>query len=84
MSENNIMKLKKLLPYLDSESTVRIYTTFDDDGDPSYEGPVYNVPYRLLNYTLVKSEENNNSEAICPCLNSSSTEPIIRITLKEE
>lgn len=44
------IKLKKILPLLESSLDVEIYAIDEDDSTPVYKGDVYDIPYFLLNY----------------------------------
>ena len=48
------MKLKKILPYLDSLATVIIWDMTEDvkNGENVFHGPVMDTPYYLLDFYL--------------------------------
>ncbi len=63
------MKLKKVLKYVDSYITCRIWAgdNPDDEFKIVYEGATLNVPKELKkNYRLIKAKENGGDEAMFP------------------
>lgn len=81
------MKLGKILPYIDCGVTVRIYDQIgaygSDKWEIVYEGYAYHIPWIYVNRKLIKAEDNDYNEAICPYIDKDGN-PAIRITLAEE
>lgn len=78
------MKLKKLLPYLDALTKIRIFQNIGNESyepkwDIVFEGYVMDIPWSLINYRLIEAENNEDSEAICPYIDGKDS--CIRITL---
>lgn len=77
------MKLKKILPYLDACTTVRIFqnvSSREEQWEIVYEGPIFDIPWTLLKYHLIEMEDNEDSEAICPYTDDKGN-ACLRITL---
>ena len=63
------LKLKQVLPYIDSGINIRIYDQVSVNGDQweiVFEGPVYEVPWIYADRNLIEADDNEDSEAICP------------------
>ena len=80
------LKLKQVLPYIDSEIDIRIYDQVSVNGDQweiVFEGPVYKVPWIYADRNLIDACDNDRSEAMCPYVDKKG-QACLRITLAEE
>ena len=80
------LKLKQVLPYIDSSIDIRIYDQVSVNGDQweiVFEGPAYNVPWVYADRKLIEADDNEGSEAICPYVNEKG-QTCLRITLADE
>ena len=80
------LKLKQVLPYIDSGINIRIYDQVSVNGDQweiVFEGPVYNVPWVYAERHFIEADDNEGSEAMCPYVNEKG-QACLRITLADE
>lgn len=56
------MKFKKIRKNIDQDSDIRIWL----DDELVFEDAVFNCPKKFDKYKLIKPENNENSEALCP------------------
>ena len=80
------LKLKQVLPYVDSNIDIRIYDQISVNGDQweiVFEGPAYEVPWVYADRSLIDAYDNDGSEAICPYVDKKG-QACLRITLAEE
>ena len=80
------LKLKQVLPYIDSGIDIRIYDQVSVNGDQweiVFEGPVYEVPWIYANRNLIDAYDNDRSEAMCPYVDEKG-QACLRITLADE
>ena len=80
------LKLKQVLPYIDSGIDIRIYDQVSINGDQQeivFEGPVYKVPWIYADRSLIDACDNDRSEAMCPYVNEKG-QTCLRITLADE
>ena len=80
------LKLKQVLPYIDSGIDIRIYDQVSVNGDQweiVFEGPAYDVPWVYADRKLIETDDNEGSEAICPYVNEKG-QTCLRITLADE
>ena len=80
------LKLKQVLPYIDSEIDIRIYDQVSVNGDQweiVFEGPAYKVPWIYADRNLINAYDNDSSEAICPYVDEKG-QACLRITLADE
>ena len=80
------LKLKQVLPYIDSGIDIRIYDQVSVNGDQweiVFEGPAYKVPWIYANRNLIDAYYNDRSEAMCPYVDEKG-QACLRITLADE
>ena len=80
------LKLKQVLPYIDSGINIRIYDQVSVNGDQweiVFEGSAYKVPWIYANRNLIDACDNNRSEAMCPYIDEKG-QACLRITLADE
>ena len=80
------LKLKQVLPYIDSCIDIRIYDQVSINGDQweiVFEGPAYSIPWVYANRKLIEVDDNEGSEAICPYVDEKG-QACLRITLADE
>ena len=80
------LKLKQVLPYVDSDIDIRIYDQVSVNGDQweiVFEGPVYKVPWIYADRSLIDDYDNDRSEAMCPYVDEKG-QACLRITLADE
>ena len=80
------LKLKQVLPYVDSDIDIRIYDQVSVNGDQweiVFEGPVYKVPWIYADRNLIDAYDNDRSEAMCPYVDEKG-QACLRITLADE
>ena len=80
------LKLKQVLPYIDSYIDIRIYDQVSVNSgqwEIVFEGPVYEVPWIYAERHLIEADDNEGSEAICPYVNEKG-QTCLRITLADE
>ena len=80
------LKLKQILPYIDSGINIRIYDQVSANGDQweiVFEGPVYKVPWIYADRNLIEADDNEGSEAMCPYVDEKG-QACLRITLADE
>lgn len=80
------LKLKQVLPYIDSGICIRIYDQVSVNGDQweiVFEGPTYNVPWVYADRNLIEACDNDRSEAMCPYVDEKG-QACLRITLADE
>ena len=80
------LKLKQVLPYIDSGIYIRIYDQVSVNGDQweiVFEGPVYEVPWIYTDRSLIDAYDNDRSEAMCPYVDEKG-QACSRITLADE
>ena len=80
------LKLKQVLPYIDSSIDIRIYDQVSVNGDQweiVFEGPVYDVPWVYADRSLIDACDNEGSEAMCPYVDEKG-QACLRITLTDE
>ena len=80
------LKLKQVLPYIDSGIDIRIYDQVSVNGDQweiVFEGPAYEVPWIYADRNLIEADDNEGSEAMCPYVDKKE-QACLRITLAEE
>lgn len=80
------LKLKQVLPYIDSCIDIRIYDQVSINGDQweiVFEGPVYKIPWIYTDRNLIDAYDNEGSEAICPYVDERG-QACLRITLADE
>jgi len=57
------MKLKKFLKLIEPLDEVTIYTQYDEDGSPTYEGDILHIPWWLMNDAKVVKMKNEDKPA---------------------
>ena len=80
------LKLKQILPYIDSGINIRIYDQVSVNGDQweiVFEGPAYKVPWIYADRNLIDAYDNDRSEAMCPYVDEKG-QASLRITLADE
>ena len=80
------LKLKQVLPYIDSGIDIRIYDQVSVNGDQweiVFEGPAYEVPWIYTDRSLIDAYDNEGSEAMCPYVDKKG-QACLRITLADE
>ena len=80
------LKLKQILPYIDSDIDIRIYDQVSVNGDQReivFEGPAYKVPWIYADRSLIDAYDNDRSEAMCPYVDEKG-QACLRITLADE
>lgn len=80
------LKLKQVLPYIDSDIDIRIYDQVSVNGDQweiVFEGPSYEVPWIYADRSLIDAYDNDRSEAMCPYVDEKG-QACLRITLADE
>ena len=80
------LKLKQVLPYIDSGIDIRIYDQVSVNGDQweiVFEGPAYKVPWRYADRSLIDAYDNDRSEAMCPYVHEKG-QACLRITLADD
>jgi hypothetical protein len=80
------MKLKGLLPYIDSITTVRIYRNVlivGEQYEVVFEGSAMDVPWTLIDCKLIETKDNEDSEAMCPYVDDKGN-ACLRITLGKD
>ena len=80
------LKLKQVLPYIDSGICIRIYDQVSVNGDQweiIFEGPAYGVPWIYADRNLIEADDNDRSEAMCPYVDEKG-QACLRITLADE
>ena len=80
------LKLKQILPYIDSGIDIRIYDQVSvncDQWEIVFEGPVYEVPWIYADRNLIDAYDNDRSEAMCPYVDEKG-QACLRITLADE
>ena len=80
------LKLKQVLPYIDSGIKIRIYDQVSVNGDQweiVFEGPAYKVPWIYTDRSLIDAYDNEGSEAMCPYIDKKG-QACLRITLADE
>ena len=80
------LKLKQVLPYIDSGIDIRIYDQVSINGDQweiVFEGPAYKVPWIYADRSLIDAYDNDRSEAMCPYVDGKG-QACLRITLADE
>ena len=80
------LKLKQVLPYVDSNIDIRIYDQVSVNGDQweiVFEGPAYKVPWIYADRSLIDAYDNEGSEAMCPYVDEKG-QACLRITLADE
>ena len=80
------LKLKQVLPYIDSSIDIRIYDQVSVNGDQweiVFEGSAYNVPWVYAERHFIEADDNEGSEAMCPYVNEKG-QTCLRITLADE
>ena len=80
------LKLKQILPYIDSGIDIRIYDQVSVNGNQweiVFEGPVYKVPWIYADRNLIDAYDNDRSEAMCPYVDEKG-QACLRITLADE
>ena len=80
------LKLKQVLPYINSGIDIRIYDQVSVNGDQweiVFEGPAYKVPWIYAERHLIEADDNEGSEAICPYIDDNG-QACLRITLADE
>ena len=80
------LKLKQVLPYIDSGIKIRIYDQVSVNGDQweiVFEGPSYKVPWTYADRNLIDDYDNDRSEAMCPYVDEKG-QACLRITLADE
>ena len=80
------LKLKQVLPYIDSGIDIRIYDQVSVNGDQweiVFEGSVYEVPWTYADRNLIDAYDNDRSEAMCPYVDEKG-QACLRITLADE
>ena len=80
------LKLKQVLPYIDSGIKIRIYDQISVNGDQweiVFEGPAYKVPWTYADRNLIDDYDNDRSEAMCPYVDEKG-QACLRITLADE
>ena len=75
------LKLKQVLPYIDSGINIRIYDQVSVNGD-QWE-IVYEVPWIYADRNLIDAYDNDRSEAMCPYVDEKG-QACLRITLADE
>ena len=79
------LKLKQVLPYIDSGIDSRIYDQVSVKGDQweiVFEGPAYKVPWIYADRNLIDACDNDRSEAMCPYVDETG-QACLRITLAD-
>ena len=80
------LKLKQVLPYIDSGIDIRIYdqvSVNSDQWEIVFEGPAYKVPWIYADRNLIDAYDNDRSEAMCPYVDEKE-QACLRITLADE
>ena len=80
------LKLKQVLPYIDSSIDIRIYDQVSVNGDQweiVFEGLAYEVPWIYADRSLIDAYDNERSGAMCPYVDEKG-QACLRITLAEE
>ena len=80
------LKLKQVLPYIDSGIDIRIYDQVSVNGDQweiVFEGPAYKVPWIYADRSLIDAYDNDRSEAMCPYVDEKG-QACLRITLADD
>ena len=80
------LKLKQVLPYIDSGIKIRIYDQVLINGDQweiVFEGPAYDVPWVYAERHFIETDNNEGSEAMCPYVDDNG-HACLRITLADE
>ena len=80
------LKLKQILPYIDSDIDIRIYDQVSINSDQweiVFEGPVYDVPWVYAERHFIEADDNEGNEAICPYIDDNG-QACLRITLADE
>ena len=80
------LKLKQILPYIDSGIDIRIYDQVSINGDQweiVFEGPAYDVPWVYAERHFIETNNNEGSEAMCPYVDDNG-HACLRITLADE
>ena len=80
------LKLKQVLPYIDSGIKIRIYDQVSVNGDQweiVFVGPAYKLPWIYADRNLIDACDNDSSEAMCPYVNEKG-QACLRITLADE
>ena len=80
------LKLKQILPYIDSGIDIRIYDQVSVNGDQweiVFEGPAYDVPWVYAERHFIETDNNEGSEAMCPYVDDNG-HACLRITLADE
>lgn len=80
------LKLKQILPYIDFGISIRIYDQVSVNGDQweiVFEGPASDVSWVYAERHLIKADDNEGSEAICPYVDEKG-QVCLRITLADE
>ena len=80
------LKLKQVLPYVDSNIDIRIYDQVSVNGDQweiVFEGPAYKVPWIYAYRNLIDAYDNDRSDAMCPYVDEKG-QACLRITLADE
>ena len=84
--DKELLKLKQVLPYVDSNIDIRIYDQVSVNGDQweiVFEGPAYKVPWIYADRNLIDAYDNDRSEAMCPYVDEKG-QACLRITLADE
>ena len=80
------LKLKQILPYIDSGIDIRIYDQVSINGDQweiVFEGPAYKVPWVYADRNLIDACDNDKSEAMCSYVDEKE-QACLRITLADK
>ena len=80
------LKLKQVLPYIDSGIYIRIYDQVSINGDQweiVFEGPAYKVPWIYADRSLIDAYDNDRNEAMCPYVDEKG-QACLRITLAND
>ena len=80
------LKLKQVLPYIDSGIDIRIYDQVSVNGDQweiVFEGPAYDVPWIYAERHFIEADDNEGNEAMCPYIVDNG-QACLRITLADE
>ena len=80
------LKLKQVLPYIDSGINIRIYDQVSVNGDQweiVFEGPVYDIPWVYADRNLIDTDDNEGSEAMCPYIDEKG-QACLRATLADD
>ena len=84
--DKKTLKLKQVLPYIDSGIYIRIYDQVSVNGDQweiVFEGPAYDVPWIYAERHFIEADDNEGSEAICPYVDDNG-QACLRVTLADE